>query len=179
MKLFLDSSSNYFILALIDEKNQIIDYKKIQTNNDIVKNSIKYLNLFLEENNIKVLDINEVFITNGPGSFTGVKIPYNIAATLNLVKKFSKIYYINTFELLDNDDKTPCVRFSKNKSYIRKSNFIFWSKINIINNNDIDNEVHFNYDDLNVQHLQNKINAKKFKQVKKLEKIKIQYLNVL
>ncbi len=179
-KFFIDSSSEYFILALIDENNIVKSFLKEKSNNDLVKNSIKYLKNFLDSNGFNLFDIDEFFIVNGPGFFTSVKISYNIVSTINILNNIKKINIISSINLLNlKKEKKPLVKFSKNNYYTTKRKFLFLKKIIIINNKDIsDNSLnYFTYNDFSKEDLQETINLNRFKKIKNINRLKIIYKN--
>ena len=82
----------------------------------------------LKNNNIKVNDLNEIIVVNGPGSFTGVRIGVTIAKTLALTLNIS-IKTISSLEIYavsikSNDNKLIEISDLKGKyiGYFNKDN---------------------------------------------------------
>lgn len=79
--LFLDTSSFYINIAIISDEKII--YNRSELNSPKLSESIF---LFIEEafnkSKIKATDLDKVFIVNGPGSFTGVRVGVTIAKTM-------------------------------------------------------------------------------------------------
>ena len=122
MKLFMDSSTNYLYLALY-ENNEIATYVR-NGKNDHSETLVDVLNKFLNENNITVDEIDEIFVGRGPGSYTGVRISGTVAKVLALVKS-KKLYSFSTLDLLlvskVNEDGLymPRIMAKKNHSYFK------------------------------------------------------------
>ena len=122
MKLFMDSSTNYLYLALY-ENNEIATYVR-NGKNDHSETLVDVLNKFLNENNITVDQIDEIFVGRGPGSYTGVRISGTVAKVLALVKS-KKLFSFSTLDLLlvskVNEDGIymPRIMAKKNHSYFK------------------------------------------------------------
>ncbi len=54
------------------------------------------INDFLISNNLKIIDINEIYINRGPGSFAGIRNSLAIAKAFNVTKKID--YYCYSFD---------------------------------------------------------------------------------
>ena len=177
MKLFIDTSNKKIILAIIDKEDVIVDFFIEDTNNDVVKNCVFLIKKFLAKNNIKINDLNEYMLTIGPGSFTGVKVGLNIVRSFNLVNLVKKIYVIDTFTLLkeDNMDFTV-IPFGKKKFYLKQNSK---KKIEIVDYEKFIQlkNVTIGYDNFNKDSLKKKIDNKSFKLLDNLDKVKIKYLS--
>ena len=93
MKLFIDSSTNYLYLAIVDE-DEIATLVRSSKNDhsETLKN-------FLDTNHILIDEIDSIYVGRGPGSYTGVRISGTIAKVLALIKKI-KLYSFSTLDLL-------------------------------------------------------------------------------
>lgn len=84
--LFIDTHQNTK-LALFK------DYKIVHniSNNELKQSTIimPLLNKLLNECNLKLKNINEIIVVNGPGSFTGVRLGVTIAKTIAYTQKLS------------------------------------------------------------------------------------------
>ena len=79
--LFLDTSSDELTVSLVKD-NKLLFEKSILTKNDHSSYLVSTIRHALDENNLSVKDINKVFVTVGPGSFTGTRIGVTVAKTL-------------------------------------------------------------------------------------------------
>lgn len=97
MKLLIDSSTNYLYLALI--KNNESTYFVRSGKNDHSETLVDYLNKFLQENNVTVHDITEVYVGRGPGSYTGLRIAGTIAKVLTHITN-KKLFSFSSLDLI-------------------------------------------------------------------------------
>lgn len=78
--LFFDTSSNTLILALIKD-NKILDMITLDVPRAHSEYAVDKLKNIMEENSLQPTDIDKIFVVNGPGSFTGIRIGVTIAKT--------------------------------------------------------------------------------------------------
>jgi tRNA threonylcarbamoyl adenosine modification protein YeaZ len=78
MTLFIDSTQKKLNIALIENK-QILDYYSINTNNNLTDVAVEKIMKLLKKNKIKKQQIDKIYLTIGPGSFTGVRVGCLIA----------------------------------------------------------------------------------------------------
>lgn len=176
MKLFIDTSNKKIILAIVNDKNRIIDFLIKDTNNDMVENALSIIREFVKKNKLDLLFFDEYMITTGPGSFTGVKVSLNILRSINLVKKIEKVHTIGTFKLLEQKGKKYiAIPFGKNKYYLKNG-----GKIKVVDNLDeiAKSNIIFGYDSFTVKTLKEKINSDSFKVLDNIDKVKLKYLTV-
>ena len=95
--LFLDTSA-YNINAAIIINNVIVNNFTIINSPKLSENIFVYLEDVFKKSGIKINDIDKVFIVNGPGSFTGVRVGLTIAKTMAWALKIP-IIPISTLEL--------------------------------------------------------------------------------
>ena len=81
MSLFLDGSDKTFTIGIV--KDEITLYSKTyDTQNNLAQSMFIYLDEALKEVNIDITEIEKIYCTNGPGSFTGIRIVLTFAKTL-------------------------------------------------------------------------------------------------
>lgn len=78
--LFLDTSSEELVIAISDD-NHIIEQRNLQAMNNYSKYALVELETIFKQSNLNPNDIDKLFIVNGPGSFTGVRIGVAIIKT--------------------------------------------------------------------------------------------------
>ena len=81
MKLFIDTTQNYCNLALIDNKNKLIDSYQELTNNNMTDIVVEKIQALLKKNKVDKSKITAIFLLIGPGSFTGCRVGFIIAMT--------------------------------------------------------------------------------------------------
>ena len=82
-KIFIDSTSNRLVFAIIKNNENIIE--NIETNKNMTEIFVSKLENFLKINKISKKDIHELYIVNGPGNFTGTRIGCVFANTLRII----------------------------------------------------------------------------------------------
>ena len=93
-KLIIDIASENLFLMIITSKdiynitmeNTKINYEKLTL----------IINDFLKSNNLKLADINKIYINRGPGSFAGIRNLLSIVKAFNLAYKID--YYCYSFD---------------------------------------------------------------------------------
>ena len=81
ISLFLDSSDKKVIVALLkDEK--IIDSVIDDNDNHLSEKFLPLISDTIGKNDLKIDDVDKIYIVNGPGSFTGVRIGVTTAKVM-------------------------------------------------------------------------------------------------
>ena len=85
ISLFLDTSTKYLCIGIAKDHNVIYKVQEValQKQSEL---TIPYLEKALKEVNLSLNDIDEVCVTIGPGSFTGIRIGMCIAKVLASMK---------------------------------------------------------------------------------------------
>ncbi len=116
--LLLDSSGNYLNVALaIDNKIvKEISYECFHKQSEMMVPEIENI---LNEYNLEAKDINEVIVTIGPGSYTGLRIALTIAKIIGYALNIP-IYTLSSLEILEKKGETSiCLINARSKrSYI-------------------------------------------------------------
>jgi len=79
--LFIDTCQNQCNLAIYDELDQIVISHSELTHNNMTDIVVEKIDTLFQEANLNKNQINQVFVSNGPGSFTGVRVGVLIAKT--------------------------------------------------------------------------------------------------
>ena len=97
MKLMIDSSSGYLIL-LLEDNNQYKVFTRFGKN-DHSETLTDYLEAFLKEEKVDVKDISSIYVSRGPGSYTGIRISGVVAKVLSYVKNI-KLYSFSSLDFV-------------------------------------------------------------------------------
>ena len=129
MKLLIDSSTNYLYLVIINNEqvNSFVRFGK----NDHSETLVDYLNKFLQQHQISVQDIKEVYVGRGPGSYTGLRIAGTVGKVLSHINN-KKLYSFSSLDLiLATKLETPGLYISRIDA---KKNHSYYKIVNIENN---------------------------------------------
>lgn len=81
ISLFLDTCSHNIIVGILED-NKLI-YSKIEENdNKLSEKLFPYISEAFKEINKDIHDIDSIYVANGPGSFTGIRIGVTVAKTI-------------------------------------------------------------------------------------------------
>ncbi|AUF83769.1 tRNA (adenosine(37)-N6)-threonylcarbamoyltransferase complex dimerization subunit type 1 TsaB [Mesoplasma syrphidae] len=118
MNLFIDTT-NWSLIYLLEKDDQIIasyekrDIKKIS---DI---AVEELKLFLAKEGLTVRNIENIYVTTGPGSYTGVRIGLAVAKTLKTLNNDYNVFVANSLMFQAGDEPTISLLDARgNKSYL-------------------------------------------------------------
>lgn len=102
--LFLDTHSELLTVAILNENK--LNKKEIESFNSHSVILLPLIETLLKEENIKVEDIDNIVVVNGPGSFTGIRIGLTVAKTMGYAKNI-KVFPISSLEayLISSDIK--------------------------------------------------------------------------
>ena len=79
-QLYIDTSSSFLYTAIIED-DRILSHIEKDLAQDLSKEALPLIVSMFEENEIDAKDISKIYVVNGPGSFTGIRIGVTIAKT--------------------------------------------------------------------------------------------------
>jgi len=99
-KLIIDMANEKIFLMIITvsniynitHENTKINYEKLTL----------IINDFLNSNNLKITEINKIYVNRGPGSFAGIRNSLSVVKAFNIAKKID--YYCYSFEDFKGED---------------------------------------------------------------------------
>lgn len=80
ISFFIDTCTSFVTIALLKD-NKLINKKNIVSNRDLSNNLFEYIEQLFKEVAILPKDVKRIYVSIGPGSFTGVRIGLTIAKT--------------------------------------------------------------------------------------------------
>lgn len=102
ISLFLDTSTANLIIAIFKNDKQIY-YSCEKSNNDLSRKVLPKIDEAFKSLNISKNKIDEIYVVNGPGSFTGIRVGVTIAKVLAWSLNI-RIYVVSSLELLATAD---------------------------------------------------------------------------
>ncbi len=99
----------FFLKIIINNESYTSDYLNSRENFD---NFSVLLFSFLDKNNVKIKDIDNVFINQGPGKFSGIRISIASVKALKLTNNFD-LYGFNSKDVIKNNYKNIIELFKK------------------------------------------------------------------
>lgn len=102
--LFIDTSSSFVNIYII-KNNTILVSKSYHTLKDMANSIMPLIRESFNEVDFKANDIDKIFVTVGPGSFTGVRVGITVAKTISWSLSIP-VYPISTLEYLASIDTT-------------------------------------------------------------------------
>ncbi len=110
MKLFIDTTTKYVTITTFNEK--------IEKNYQYVGNNNHTTTIYEYLNNINLKELSAIYVTSGPGSYTGVRIGVLVAKTL-ASELGIKLYAINTLNLFYAGINNAVLLDARGKKYFK------------------------------------------------------------
>ena len=90
-KLIIDAvNEKIFLMIIISNSIYNISYDNTKINYEKLT---KIISKFLNSYNLKITDINRIYINTGPGSFAGIRNSLSIVKAFNIAKKIDYYCY--------------------------------------------------------------------------------------
>ncbi len=120
INLFIDCSRKTLAIALLND-NGLIDSIETSSHGKHSNYLMSSLNNIFKDNNLKINDVDNIIVVNGPGSFTGIRVGVTVAKTLawTLSKNLYEITTLDALKTHTNNDVVISVFYDKpNASYV-------------------------------------------------------------
>jgi len=95
MNLFIDTT-NWNLIILLEKDGQIVDSVIKRDTKKVSDIFISSLNEFLSKHQLTLKEIENLYVTTGPGSYTGVRIGLLFVKTLKTIDDHYQTYVINS-----------------------------------------------------------------------------------
>lgn len=106
-QLIIDTATKYIFLSLVIDGVEKEFFYEVGINNHSVT-IIPYLQKMLENEKIKLQEIDEIIVGVGPGSYTGVRIGVTVAKMIAYLNNLS-LYKISSLALISSSSNKPYV----------------------------------------------------------------------
>lgn len=113
LSLVMDTSNQYLLVALFENGELLESIVELGSKKQS-ENAIPYLEKVLKKHNKELLDVKEVVITRGPGSYTGVRVAMTIAKTLSVISPI-KLKTISSLAIYADEGKCVSVLDARSK----------------------------------------------------------------
>lgn len=145
INLFIDTCTKYLILALY-KNNEIIEYFQMEADNNLSVFLLPKIDELLKKSNLEIKDVDKIYVSNGPGSFTGIRIGVTTAKTIayGLNKEINTVSELEVLASVDTNKKyiVPLIDARRNYVYTGMYN----NNLNIeIENKYIDLDEFYNF----------------------------------
>ena len=121
MSLFIDTSNFKLIVGVINEKdNKVCSYYNDVLKSDLSEKALVVIKECIDKAKIRPIDIDKIYVVNGPGSFTGVRIGVTIAKTYgwSLNKKVIPISSLEVLSSCDTNAKYVASLIEARRGYV-------------------------------------------------------------
>ena len=115
-KLYLDTT-NKNLTVVISQDNTILAASSFVAWQKQTELAIDTINNLLIKCNLKLRDINEVVLANGPGSYTGIRVAITFVKTLKVLNPLLRIFIINSLFLQVGMQKAISILPAYNNKY--------------------------------------------------------------
>lgn len=122
ISLFLDTCNKNIVIGLLED-NKLIDKTVYINDNNLSEKLLPSIKELLEKNNIKVNNLNRIYVSVGPGSFTGIRIGLTVAKVMSWSLKID-IIPISSLEAIastDSDYNYICPVIDARRGYVYAS----------------------------------------------------------
>ena len=93
--LVIDTSNRYLVIAMY-ENDQLLEAISEVGSQRQSENAIPYIEKLLNQLGLELFDFDELIVTCGPGSYTGVRVGLTIVKTLKTVRPSFKVKMISS-----------------------------------------------------------------------------------
>jgi tRNA threonylcarbamoyl adenosine modification protein YeaZ len=119
ISLFLDTCNHNIVIGLLND-NKLISSNIFSNDNNLSEKLLPSIKQLLDKNKINIKELKKVFISVGPGSFTGIRIGVTVAKTIAWSLKID-IIPISSLEIIastNTDSNYICSLVDARRGYV-------------------------------------------------------------
>ena len=117
IKLYMDVSTDIMYIAL-SKDNTLLDFSVRHGKRDHAKYLVDRIHLILEKNKLRLDDVNEIIVGEGPGSYTGIRIAVTVGKTFAYAKKID-LYRVSSLIFMSSGfDGLTCVIHDARRGFV-------------------------------------------------------------
>ena len=130
ISLFLDTCNHNIIIGLLKD-NKLVDSIVFVNDNNLSERLLPSIKDILDKNNIDKKELEKIYISIGPGSFTGIRIGVTVAKTIAWSLKI-KIIPVSSLEVMasTSTEKYICPIIDARRGYVYAG--LYDSNLNIV-----------------------------------------------
>jgi len=98
INLLIDTSTSNLTVSILNNQNILYKYQETILS-DMSSKLLPIIDKGLKDNNLTLKDIDKIFVVNGPGSFTGIRVGVTVAKTIAWALK-KDIIPLSSLELI-------------------------------------------------------------------------------
>lgn len=128
---FINTATKISTISLLNDF-ELIDSMTITNNKDLSSYLFGYIQDLFSRNKVSPEDIDKIFVSIGPGSFTGIRIGLTVAKTWSSLYKIP-LYSISTLEILasvNRENSYSCSLIDARRNYVYAG--IYDSSLNVV-----------------------------------------------
>ncbi|WHQ37540.1 tRNA (adenosine(37)-N6)-threonylcarbamoyltransferase complex dimerization subunit type 1 TsaB [Spiroplasma sp. SV19] len=95
LNLFIDTSTT-FLTLILEQDNKILGHVHQNNARRHTEETLPVINELLAKYHFKLKDVNHFYLTAGPGSYTGIRVPMTIVKTIKIINPTVQVSIINT-----------------------------------------------------------------------------------
>ena len=96
--ILIDTSTSNVTISIVDDNKVLYCYDE-EIKNDMSSQILPIIDTALSKTNLKLKDLDKIFVVNGPGSFTGIRIGVTIAKVISWALKID-VVPLSSLELM-------------------------------------------------------------------------------
>lgn len=96
--ILIDTSTSNVTISIVDDNKVLYCYDE-GIKNDMSSQILPIIDTALSKTNLKLKDLDKIFVVNGPGSFTGIRIGVTIAKVISWALKID-VVPLSSLELM-------------------------------------------------------------------------------
>ena len=117
ISLFLDTCSQIIRLGVLSD-GKLIDYTEFTNDNKLSEKLLPAIKDMLDKNKYRVNDLNRIYISVGPGSFTGIRIGVTVAKVIAWSLNIIPISSLELMASYDTDKKYICSFMDARRGFV-------------------------------------------------------------
>lgn len=119
ISLFLDTCSQIIRLGVLSD-SKLIEYTEFTNDNKLSEKLLPAIKEMLDKNKYRVNDLNRIYISVGPGSFTGIRIGVTVAKVIawSLNIDIIPISSLEVMASFDTDKKYICSFMDARRGFV-------------------------------------------------------------